>query len=524
MPQVDRRMSSAVRAAYARGEEEESIAPLVLVGPSGAPVGRFEDGDFVIFYDIRGEREVELTAAFVDPAFDAFPLGRRPRLHFTTMVEYDRDLPVDVAFPPVERLEGTLSEVVSAAGLRQTKVTESEKAIHLAYFLNGKRKEVFAGERRIVLRSPARPLDAPGMRAQEVAAALAEAVLDPGTSLVIGNLPNVDVVGHSTDREAILRAIEAVDRALGVVLEAARRARVPVVVTADHGTVERWRHPDGAVDTGHTASPVPCVLAAPEGEEWRGRGLRDGGGLVDVAPTVLDLLGLAPPHGMTGRTLVAPAAPRSDRPRAVLLICDGWGVAPPGPGNLLAAARTPHMDALLAGRPATTLRASGVDVGLPEGTVGNSEAGHLHIGAGRVVASDRLRIEHALQDGSFFENAVLRAAAEGARSARRRLHLLGIVSFFSSHGSIEHLLALLALARRVGVEQVFVHALLGRRGERPESGAHYLERVEDEMTRLGVGRLASVVGRHWALDREQNWDRVEVAYRLLVGGAGRPVE
>ena len=137
--------------------------------------------------------------------------------------------------------------------------------------------------------------------------------------------------------------------------------------------------------------------------------------------------------------------------------------------------------------------------------------------------TDRMRIQHAIEDGSFLGNPAFAWAAEGAKRAGTRLHLLGIVSFFSSHGSVEYLFALLELARRADVREVFIHALLGRRGERPESGAHYLGLVEDEAARLGVGTLASVIGRHWALDRERNWDRVERTYRLLVDGVGRPV-
>lgn len=523
MDHPDRRMSVAARAAYALGEEDESMAPLVLVDGGGVPVGRLQDGDFVVFYDLRGEREVELTAALVQADFEDFSLGRRPHVEMVTLVEYDRDLPVTVAFPPVQRLDGTLSQVVSDAGMRQVKITESEKAIHLAYFLNGKRKETFPGETRVVLRSPEHPLATPEMRAQDLGRALAAAVEDPEASLVIGNLPNIDVVGHSEDRAAIVRAVEAVDQALGVVLAAGRRAGVPIVVTADHGTVESWLYHDGTIDAGHTASPAPFILAAPEGAGWEDVRLREGGSLVDVAPTTLDLLGLPAPPAMTGRTLLTRPPPRRSTPRAALLICDGWGLAPPGPGNLIAAASTPHMDELMARGPATTLAAAGAAVGLPAGTVGNSEAGHLHLGAGRVVPSDRLRIDQALADGSFYANPVLRGAADGARAAGRSLHLLGIVSYFSSHGALEHLLALLRLARDVGVQDVFVHALLGRRGERPESGAHYLARVEDEMARLGVGQLASVIGRHWALDREQRWDRIERTYRLLVEGVGRPV-
>jgi 2,3-bisphosphoglycerate-independent phosphoglycerate mutase len=149
--------------------------------------------------------------------------------------------------------------------------------------------------------------------------------------------------------------------------------------------------------------------------------------------------------------------------------------------------------------------------------------GHLHIGAGRVVPSDRLRIEKAIDNGSFTENLALRWAMEGAFTDGTNLHLLGIVSFYSSHGSIEHLRALLQMAKIIGTPDVFIHGMLGRRGEKPESGAIYVEELESECEKYGYGKFVSLIGRFWSLDREQNWDRIEKSYRWLVQGEGRKV-
>jgi 2,3-bisphosphoglycerate-independent phosphoglycerate mutase len=135
-----------------------------------------------------------------------------------------------------------------------------------------------------------------------------------------------------------------------------------------------------------------------------------------------------------------------------------------------------------------------------------------------------VRINQALEDGSFFENEAFRWAIQGSKRDGSRLHLLGIVSFYSSHGSVEHLLALMEMARREGASQVYVHGMLGRRGERPESGAIYIEQVEQEAERLGVGEVATVIGRFWSLDREEHWDRIEKTYRMLVEGQGQPVK
>jgi len=515
-------MAEAVRAAYRAGQEDETLEPLVRVDHDGRPVGNIQDGDYVIFYDIRGEREVELTSAFVDPAFPHFP--RRPMTtHFVTMIQYHPDLDVQVAFPPLGRVPDTLCEVVSRAGLRQAKIVESEKAVHVSFFLNGKEQEAFPGEERVVIPSPhgvAFHQMPPPMCAAAVADAAIAALRDPHYALVTVNLCNVDVIGHVENRAAILQAVETVDAQAGRIVEAAQAVGVTAVVTADHGTVERWYYPDGTVDTGHTDSPVPLFLIDPIlGQSLC---LRPEGALTDVAPTVLHLLGLPQPAAMTGQSLITSPLPAMGR-RVLLLILDGWGIGDGGPGDLIAQAHTPWMDGLWATRPHSRLQAAGLAVGLPPGTVGNSEAGHLHLGAGRVIPADRVRINQALEDGSFFENQAFRAAMQGARRDGTRLHLLGIVSFYSSHGSVEHLLALLEMARREGVPQVYIHAMLGRRGERPESGALYIEQVERATSRLGVGQVATVIGRFWSLDREGHWERIEKSYRLLVEGRGRPV-
>jgi 2,3-bisphosphoglycerate-independent phosphoglycerate mutase len=514
-------MAKAVRAAYARGEEDEALEPLALVDQAGRPVGRIQDGDYVIFYNIRGEREVELTRSFVDRNFNEFPTDEGIKARFATMIQYDETLDVKVAFPPLREIRHTLSQVVSDHGLSQAKITESEKAIHLQYFLNGKMDEPFPGEERIVIPSP-RVTDytkVPEMNIGGVLDAVLGKINNPTCSLIVANFVNVDVVGHIENQEAIIQAVETVDDHIGRVVEAAQKAGVTTIVTADHGTVEKWLYPDGAIDTGHTDSPVPFIVISPNQPT-----LRQGGALTDVAPTVLGLMGLSKPSVMTGDSLLqdAPGQLASGR-RVLLLIVDGWGHREETHGNLIAHARTPVMDRLQQEYPFTTLRAAGKAVGMPAGTVGNSEAGHLHLGAGRIIYSDRLRIEEAIENGSFFENEAFLWAMRGAQKDGRRLHLLGIVSFYSSHGSVDHLLALLRMAKLEGPDEVYIHSMLGRRGEHPESGARYIQQVEEATAKLGIGRLVSVIGRFWSLDREENWDRIEKTYRWLVHGEARPV-
>jgi len=542
----------AIRAAYRAGQEDEALEPIVRVDAGGRPRGRIGAGDSVIFYDIRGEREVELTESLIDPGFRHFD-AKKLALNFVTLIEYSRSLKVRVAFPPEERLGMTLTEVLSAAGFRVIKVSESEKAIHVSYFFNGKNEISFPGEECVIVPSPqtADYAAVPGMSAEGVAEAVERALSRPSPEIVVANLANVDVVGHIENRGAVLAAVEAVDRVLGRIVEAARREKAVLIATADHGTVEEWLYPDGTVNTGHTKNPVPFILA-----DFRGgssAGLRGEGELADVAPTILELAGIAAPPEMTGRSLLL-TVPDSDdlqnarsgagrsllRPdrngfgggregggraatKILLLILDGWGLRPDAFGNMIAEAATPLFDALWDSHPHSVLASFGEAVGMPAGTVGNSEAGHLHLGAGRRVLLDRVRIDRAVEDGSFAGNEALAWAMTEAKRSSRALHLMGIVSHYSSHGTIDHLFALLRMARDVGGRDVFVHGFIGRRGERPESGAIYVAKVEEACRELGTGEVVTVMGRHWSLDREENWDRIEKAYRALVDGAGTKV-
>jgi 2,3-bisphosphoglycerate-independent phosphoglycerate mutase len=203
--------------------------------------------------------------------------------------------------------------------------------------------------------------------------------------------------------------------------------------------------------------------------------------------------------------------------RAVLVVLDGWGLAEDGPGNAVSLAQTPVFDALWARYPTTTLTACGRAVGLPEGQMGNSEVGHLNLGAGAVVMQDLTRIDAAVEDGELAANSVLREAFAGV-SDGARLHIIGLVSDGGVHSSMEHLRALIGMGAEFGVKDLIVHAFTDGRDTSPTAGAGYLEQVESWMANAGVGRIGSVIGRYYAMDRDRRWDRVEKAYRLLVHG------
>ncbi|MBD5483502.1 MAG: 2,3-bisphosphoglycerate-independent phosphoglycerate mutase [Lachnospiraceae bacterium] len=208
----------------------------------------------------------------------------------------------------------------------------------------------------------------------------------------------------------------------------------------------------------------------------------------------------------------------------VLMILDGYGLNETAEGNAVALAATPVMDKLMAEYPFVRGNASGMAVGLPDGQMGNSEVGHLNMGAGRIVYQELTRITKEIQDGTFFENPALMDAVKNCKEKQSALHMFGLLSDGGVHSHITHLYGLLELAKRNGLEKVYVHAFLDGRDTPPTSGKDYVAQLEEKMAELGVGEVVSVSGRYYAMDRDNNYDRVEIAYRALTKGEGQTAD
>jgi 2,3-bisphosphoglycerate-independent phosphoglycerate mutase len=207
----------------------------------------------------------------------------------------------------------------------------------------------------------------------------------------------------------------------------------------------------------------------------------------------------------------------------IIVVRDGWGENPDpkwNQANAVYLAKHPVADKLAAEYPSTLIHTSGFDVGLPEGTMGNSEVGHQNIGAGRVVDQESVRITKQVRDGDFFSNAVLNQAIDSAQAKKGAVHLFGIVSDAGVHGLLEHLYGCLELCRRKGASKVFLHAFTDGRDTSPNSGLGYVKQIEAKMAELGVGKVATVSGRYWAMDRDNRWPRVQKAFKAIVGGEG----
>lgn len=292
-------VKEAIQRSYARDITDEFVEP-VLVTRSGRPLALVQDNDSVVFFNFRADRAREITRAFVERDFMPFPRpGGRLDIHFVCLTQYDVTIPAPVGFPP-QVLENVLGEVIATAGLKQLRIAETEKYAHVTFFFNGGVEEPFLGEDRLLIPSPKVTTydQKPAMSACEVTDAVLRR-LDEYNFIVL-NFANPDMVGHTGNLAAAIAAVIAVDDCLGRIVAAMQERGAPLLVTADHGNAEEMREPDGGPHTAHTTNLVPFIIVD---DSLRGVALREGG-LEDVAPTVLDMMGLTVPAEMTGKSLI----------------------------------------------------------------------------------------------------------------------------------------------------------------------------------------------------------------------------
>ncbi len=306
---------AAIQASYDAKVYDEEVVPIVI-GEANKPTAVVASGDAVIYFNFRPDRARELTEAFVIPGFMKFARAYIPDLIFVTMTEYEKEIPVLVAYPPT-MVHATLAEVISTAGLKQYHVAETEKYAHVTFFLNGTIEAAFPGEDRKIIPSPkvSSYAEAPEMSAAEVGREVVRAIESDAYDVIMVNFANADMVGHTGDIAATVQGVEAIDRELGAIADHTLAKGGVMLVTADHGNAEELLNlQTGERDKEHSTNPVPLLVI---GDAWKGVAgpggdalegdlslLHPVGVLADVAPTMLKILGLAEPEEMTGRALL----------------------------------------------------------------------------------------------------------------------------------------------------------------------------------------------------------------------------
>ncbi|EKD89332.1 MAG: hypothetical protein ACD_34C00112G0001, partial [uncultured bacterium] len=307
----------AIETSYQRSVFDEELEPTVIVGADGKPVATVQDNDAVIFFNFRSDRARQMTKAFVLPTFTKFNRAHYfHNLPFVTMMEYERNLPVKIAFVP-DHIANPISKVISAAGMLQLHIAETEKYAHVTFFLNGGLEEPFPGEERVMIPSPrvSSYAEVPEMSSSGVRDAVIQGMQSGKYHFIVANFANADMVGHTGNLEAAKRAMECLDRCLGEIVAAVLQCDATLVITADHGNVEEmYNLQTGEIDKEHSTNPVPFLIIGKRWAEvkplWPLIPLNDlsqmqpMGVLSDVAPTILRLLGLPLPADMSARSLI----------------------------------------------------------------------------------------------------------------------------------------------------------------------------------------------------------------------------
>lgn len=296
--------------SYAKGITDEYIEPGVLT-ENGKPVALVQDGDTVIFFNFREDRARQITKAFVLPEFDGFKREKRLKIDFVTMTEYEKDLPVSVAFPP-EKIENGLGEILSQNRKKQMRIAETEKYAHVTYFFNGGKEEPWSGEDRLLIPSPSVSKfdQAPEMSADKITERVIEALELKKYDFILINYANADMVGHTGNMEATIKAVEVVDKNLSVLIPAVLQEGGCLLITADHGNAEELQNlRTGEINTEHSSNPVPFwyITSDNHREEIKNNPKQEydpGGLLSDIAPTVLEIMGIEKPKEMNGESLL----------------------------------------------------------------------------------------------------------------------------------------------------------------------------------------------------------------------------
>jgi len=294
----------AMQDSYDQDITDEFVNPTLIIGDDSQPKALVQDGDAVVFFNFRGDRPREITRAFVDPDFKGFDRGPMPELYYVCMTEYDATIPAHVAFEKPQKMKNILADYLGQLGLKEFRCAETEKYAHVTFFFNDYTEPPFTGEDRQIVPSPkVRTYDLkPEMSANEVAQTVLERLDTDKYDIIIVNFANPDMVGHTGDMDAAIKAAETVDECVGKIIDKTQQIGGSAIITADHGNLElMYDITTNGPHTAHTTFPVPMIIVD---EKYKNCKLRNDGCLADIIPTALEIMGLAQPKEMTGRSLI----------------------------------------------------------------------------------------------------------------------------------------------------------------------------------------------------------------------------
>ena len=519
------------------------LSPQITVDLNDEPIGRIEDyeekgkGDSLVIFNVNGDNIIGIAEAFSDPSFQKFPTISDLDVSLYTMLPYSADLNAKTAFPKVKS-ENSLGQVLASSNVSQSRIAGTRRVKDFTEALDGNMKVTYTPDNYTLVEVDDPSLetirDNPAYNTNEVAEKTIERINESDDKVIMANFSALDMIAETGDIIRTAESIDLIDEQLGKVIDEAQKAGMTVMLTGTHGNVEAMLDANNKPVKGryfsYTDNPVPFLYI--DGRDNRLKTqkdvLQENMSLASISPSILSILGLETPEKMTAPSVFKDFTPQENS-RVLLITVDGLGVSEETTGNALELARQTaaqqkrqlNLDKLTEQYPSTNLTASGKAMGLREGQAGYPNANYFALGSGLAegdIVLDMLNIDNAIKNDSFLENQAFIAAIDNALKNGTKLHLLGLVSEAEVDASIQHLEALLNLAKKRGLkkEDVVIHAITDGIDEAPNAVVNNIKRVELLTEQVGVGTLATVGGRYWFMNQDNENTKIEKAYNSLV--------
>jgi len=543
LPQLVPGAGTAVQDAVDAQLPINQLSPQITVDPAGEPIGRIDDyeekgkGDSLVIFNVNGANIIGIAESFSDPSFQKFPTVGDLDVSLYTMLPYSADLNAKTAFPLVKN-ENSLGQILASSNVSQSRIVGTRRVNDLTQALDGNAKVTYTPDNYTLVEVDDPSLetikDNPEYNTNNVAEKTIERINQSDDQVVMANFSALDIIAETGDIIRTAEAIDILDEQLGSVIDEAQKAGMTVMLTGTHGNVESMLDENDNPIKGryfsYTDNPVPFLYI--DGRDNRLKTqknvLEEDLSLASVSPSILEILGLETPETMTAPSLFKGFAPQQNS-RVLVITIDGLGVSDITRGNALELARQTaaqqnrqlNLDKLAEQYPSTNLTASGKAMGLRDEQPGYPTANYFALGSGLAegdIALDMLKIDNAIANDTFLSNPAFVDAVDNAIKNGTKLHLLGLVSEAEVESSIEHLEALLNLAKKRGMkkEDVIIHAISDGINEAPNAVVNNIKRVELLADQIGVGTLATVGGRYWFMNQDNENTKIEKAYNSLV--------